>query len=340
MKLKKNGKVVFAELPGTELHRYYLVRKKGSKPEELSGVTTMMRRLGLGKSYGDVNPDILARAAARGTAIHEMLQGYEMGEAVPRIIHYEWNCANGSHMSGVEDCGKMLDRYATEISAGNFNVIAVEYLVSDNKSVASMIDAISQVDENTVDLIDYKSSSTLDKKGLAWQLSFYKYLFERQNKDIKVRNLLGVHCHDEKKVRLVGVPYEGDAAVEDALERFRTQGADAPLPSPVPSAALSVAEVLPEYPGIMKALELRRDCQTTIERIDSEIADAMSALKDRMREGHISEVLVPGGKYIFVEEHPSTRFDTQRFKAAHPEIYDKYTTQGTTAASLKFYKAK
>ena len=338
MKLAKNTKVSFVELPGTDLHKYLLTKRKGATPVELTGITTMMKRMNLSAGYGHIAHDVLARAASRGTAIHEMFQSWEKEGTTNTTIVYDWECENGSHGREAEDLSAMFSKYS-KLSAEHFKYVAVEYLISDNESVASMIDFVSEVDENTVDLIDYKSSSTLDKKGLSWQLSFYKYLFERQNKGIKVRNLYGVHCHDAKGLKLVSVPFMGEEAVEGALNTFRQYG-EVELEQPTLPATLTMSEFLPDYPGLPVALETKRQLQDAIKKIDAEFAEALDALKVKMREGHITEVAVPGGKYVFTEEHSSLRFDQKKFQAAHPEEYDKYCSESIVASSIKFYPTK
>ena len=98
--------------------------------------------------------------------------------------------------------------------------------------------------------------------------------------------------------------------------------------------------MLPDYPRLVTALEEKRQLQAMIDRIEAEYAPVMDALKDKMRDEHITEVSVPGGEYVFTEEHLSQRFDSKKFKADHPEEYEKYITTSSVAASLKFYKAK
>ena len=338
MKLKKNTKVSFVELPGTDLHKYLLTKRKGATPIELTGITTMMKRMNLSAGYGHIAHDVLARAASRGTAIHELFQNWELEGLANTTILYEWDCENGDHKNELEDVSDMLAKYS-KLSSENFKHVAVEYLVSDNESVASMIDFVSEVDENTVDLIDYKSSSTLDKKGLSWQLSFYKVLFERQNPKIKVRNLIGVHCHDPKGLKLVSVPFQGYEAVDGALNTFRQYG-EVELEQPTLPSTLTMSEFLPDYPGLPVALETKRQLQDAIKKIDAEFADALDALKEKMRSEHITEVSVPGGRYVFTDEHTSLKFDQKKFQAAHPEEYEKYCSEGMVAASIKFYPTK
>ena len=167
----------------------------------------------------------------------------------------------------------------------------------------------------------------------------YKVLFEKQNPKIKVRNLIGVHCHEPKGLKLVSVPFQGYEAVEGAINAFIHYGEEA-AEQPTLPATLTMGELLPDYPGLPIALETKRQLQDAIKRIDAEFAEALEALKAKMREEHITEVSVPGGKYVFTDEHSSLRFDQKRFQSAHPEEYEKYCSESTVASSIKFYPTK
>lgn len=334
MVLYRDKSIQFVELPGTDLHKYILTLDDGAT-KELIGVTTLMHRLGLSKSYASADPDVLARAAARGTAIHELLQDYEMGEFVVNTIQYTWTDSNGKDNTELEDCSALLRNYG-KLSKDNFRSVAVEYLVSDFECVASMVDYVSQVDEHTVDLIDYKSGRQMDKKALQWQLSFYKYLFERMNPTIKVRDLVGVHCNNARSLKLVSVPYLGDDAVEAKLEAYK-EGRDEPETETLP-VSFGLTQLVPHRPDLEMLLGLKMSLQKKMDDVEEEIGDALEELKDAMMEQHIADITVPGGKYVLVGEHEQTRFDSKKFKTAEPEMYEKYTTSSTVAAALKFYK--
>ena len=72
MRLKKINTVIFDELT----HSYICGDKL------LIGVTTLMKKHGLSPDYGDIPAEVLAKAAARGTAIHNLLEDYDNGKAV------------------------------------------------------------------------------------------------------------------------------------------------------------------------------------------------------------------------------------------------------------------
>ena len=109
MKLKVNKKVFFSDI----VHCYL-----NDKGEELIGVTSLMKKHGLGADYSGIPQDVLERAAERGSRVHRLLEDYDNGKAV-------------------EDC-PILQSYK---SLG-LQVAASEYLISDNRTVASSIDKV------------------------------------------------------------------------------------------------------------------------------------------------------------------------------------------------------
>ena len=148
MRLRKNKEVAFNEW----LHVY-----TASDGHTLIGVTELMKRHGLSPDYGGISKDVLEKAAARGTAIHQLLQDYDDGKAV------------------IED--ENLKAY----KALGLKVHCSEYLVSDNDIVATFIDKVL----DDCSLADVKSTSTVHRRPLEWQLSIGAYLFELQNPGIR-----------------------------------------------------------------------------------------------------------------------------------------------------------
>ena len=65
MKLKQNKKVFFSDI----VHCYL-----NDKGEELIGVTSLMKKHGLGADYSGIPQDVLERAAERGSRVHRLLE--------------------------------------------------------------------------------------------------------------------------------------------------------------------------------------------------------------------------------------------------------------------------
>ncbi len=68
-----------------------------------------------------------------------------------------------------------------------------------------------------ISLGDIKTTASLDREYLSWQLSIYAYLFELQNPLIKVDKLFGIWLRGNKS-ELVEIERKPDAEVKRLLE--------------------------------------------------------------------------------------------------------------------------
>lgn len=287
-------------------HFYYYNGK------QLQGVTKMINtRLFPDKYKTPDNMDseqwesTLAKAAEKGNAIHDACENYDYGHG---ILGYHDEVA----------------AYADACIKKDLAHIASEYIVTDKTCFASPIDKVFYVDEHTVDLGDIKTTSTLDKEYVSWQLSIYAELFERQNPDIKVRHLYGIHIRN-KKCRIVRVKRKSANDVDDLMmdEMFGMPivKAEPTLPS-MPSHYLEVQQEIAEL--IRTRTELKSKEDELKARILTEMDDA--------------EVTKWDGDIIsFTRTADSSRevFDTKRFKEEHPELYKQYTYITNTRGSVK-----
>lgn len=134
----------------------------------LSGVTSLLNRQLFKDKYTGISEEMLAKAASRGSLIHETIELVdELGVSsdMPEVIAY-------------------LDIK----SKNNLCTLENEYLVSDNEHIASSIDLVF----DDCSLADIKTTSKLDKEYVSWQLSIYAYLFELQNPTLKVNKLFAI----------------------------------------------------------------------------------------------------------------------------------------------------
>lgn len=176
-------------------HTYNIVRTNVF----LEGVTTLMKKQGLSPDYGDINPDVLARAAARGTAVHRMLEEYDCGRTCISKRDISWQNSDLTVGTDAIDFKAELKAY----SALGLKVITSEYLISDFNICASSIDKVIDAgDGEHVDLADIKTTSRFHNDSVAWQLSIYACLFERMNPNIKVRDIYGIWIRNGKCVKV------------------------------------------------------------------------------------------------------------------------------------------
>ena len=115
-----------------ELHTYHL------DGVELSGVTGMLHKTLFADKYAGISEEILNKAAAYGTSVHE---GVELFETM-----------------GINDGSQEVKNYNTIKTYAGFNFEASEYLVSDEQNIASCIDLVYTTEEGEIILADIKTT--------------------------------------------------------------------------------------------------------------------------------------------------------------------------------------
>lgn len=294
MRLRKNKEVAFNEW----LHVY-----TASDGHTLIGVTELMKRHGLSPDYGGISKDVLEKAAARGTAIHQLLQDYDDGKAV------------------IED--ENLKAY----KALGLKVHCSEYLVSDNEIVATFIDKVL----DDCSLADVKSTSSVHRRPLEWQLSIGAYLFELQNPGKKVPHLYCIHVRDgkAKQIEVNRIP---DEAVERLLEceRCGVVYSDNPVPSDAALALEEQAVVLAEQLDQIARLKL------AIKETEQASAELQQRLYDYMTENNLDEMACELGTFIRKAPYTKKSLDSTRLKKEKPELYEQYLKESEIKGSITF----
>lgn len=144
----------------------------------LKGITGMIKSQLFPDIYKDIPQYILDKAAERGTMVHESIElfdaGFEPKDTTPELENY-----------------KRIKR------ENELTTLANEYIVTDKEHFASAIDLVLCKGEDVI-LADLKTTYTLDKEYVRWQLSIYAYLFELQNPELNVSKLYALWLRDDK----------------------------------------------------------------------------------------------------------------------------------------------
>lgn len=144
----------------------------------LNGITGLIKSQLFPNLYKDIPQYILDKAAERGTMVHESIELFDAGFE-PKVSTPE------------------LENYKRIKQENELTTITNEYIVTDKEHFASAIDLVLCKGEDII-LADIKTTYTLDKEYVRWQLSIYAYLFELQNPDLKVSKLYALWVRDDK----------------------------------------------------------------------------------------------------------------------------------------------
>ena len=281
-----------------EAHTYHL------DGVELSGVTTMLKKMLFADKYAGISEEVLAKAAQYGTSVHE---GVELFETL-----------------GADDGSLEVKNYRKLKEMAGFNFEESEYLVSDNKTIASSIDLVFTDHDGGVWLADIKTTyGGLDKEYLSWQLSVYAYLFERQNPGLKVSGLIGIWLRKDE-CKWDTIQRRQDEEIEQLIYEYANN-----LPCTLNKGA--------ELPADVKKLaDAIADMETTIKNMTAQRDELKEKILGLMRDNNCDKVELDG-RVLITRVAATTResLDSKSLKADNPELYAKYLKTSPVKESLK-----
>lgn len=256
----------------------------------LKGITGMIKSQLFPDMYKDIPQYILDKAAERGTMVHESIElfdaGFEPKDTTPELESY-----------------KRIKR------ENGLTTLANEYIVTDKKHFASAIDLVL-CKGNDIILTDIKTTYTLDKEYVRWQLSIYAYLFELQNPELKVSKLYALWLRDDKS-EFVEIKRVEIDTIKDLLQcevdgrKFNAPAAKANnTPSEIKQAEKAVYSLIQQ-----------------IKELDTQKKELSKGLLKLMQD---NDVKTYKGKYITLSRKAaSTRedIDKKKLKDEYPEAY-------------------
>nr|DAV43986.1 MAG TPA: exonuclease [Caudoviricetes sp.] len=286
-----------------EAHEYLLIGEDFTSTV-YSGVTSILSEVLFPNKYKDVGDDVLARAAARGTRIHELCQA---SDTIPT-----------DRREGDEQYDAEVTNYELLKASNGITMIANEYLVSrDDWGVASQIDCV----DSEGNLYDIKTTYRLDTEYVSWQLSFYAEMFEAQNPTLKAGKLYAIWLRGTES-KLVEVPRKTPEQVEQVIQAWQA------------GETLTTAEGddIDRLVAIEEQIAILKD---SLSELETKRTQALEPIQARMIEDGVKSVDNPHIKITIVADSTSTRFDSKRFKADHSDLFNEYSTETTRAGYIK-----
>lgn len=304
----KEPNVVFDELN----HTY-----TNAEGKQLSGVTALLKRQLFADKYSGISEETLAKAAERGNLIHRQIEMYES-------------------LGGGEVSTPELEAYIRLKEDNELKAVATELLVSDGENVASGIDVVfekkikdisSDAWLSEIYLCDIKTTSSLDREYLSWQLSIYKYLFLLANPSLKVAGLLACWLPKEQygKSKLVPVDEKPEEWVKDLIE---TDARGEQWENP------EVALIAEREQSLVVPQELTRSIAQFL-ALEKQVKEFKAQLLLMMEEQGIKKWECDEFTATYTEPGTTTKFDSTAFKKDHPDLYEQYIKESERKASIR-----
>ena len=288
----------------SEDHTYWL----GDK--ELNGITSTLIK----RAYPDTykKPDrytqeewdaILANAAAKGSNMHETIELYdELGV-----------------MSELPE----LQSYIRVKEENGLEVLATEYVVSDEEHYATAIDKVMMTPNGDIILVDFKRTYDLHLENVTLQQSICKRWFEKLNPELEVTDIYVLWMRDDQWRFENLVPW-ADEILDELIEAdlndkpFEIEKAYGNLPAKV------------------------YDVQVYLRSLEQEVKAKTEELKT-IKDGLAEMMLAQGIKRFTtdilqmttVTPKPRETFDAKAFAADHPDLYKQYIKKSEVKPSVR-----
>ena len=282
----------------------------------LSGITSIIHKFIFPDLYSGVSQSTLSQAAERGTRLHNFVQLY-----VSDMLN--------------EDDKKELQPFID--ATKGIGWIASEYLVSDLQTVASSIDLVGNESGNLC-LYDLKTTAVLNTEYLRWQLSVYKYLFEKQNCDRHVVGLRAIHFRDGKcaVVNIEPLPTE----YVEALLAAYTNG-DETFDNPLHHIPDDLNDLLQAYAANEAALAEIDEVRKPLEERKKNLQEAVIS---SLQSHNLSQIENDTAKVTIGKDSERKTFDLKSFMSSdiYKQAADTYapfvkttTTKGRLTITLR-----
>ena len=277
----------------------------------LDGITSRIKQRLFPDEYAGVSEDVLAAAAERGHLIHNAIQRCDQEGYVPT----EDEMRNEPLLSCV-------DNYSDLMATNGLSSVANEYLVTDGHTYASPIDIVAEHDGQVL-LIDTKTTYTVNKEYVSWQLSVYADFFEAQNPELKVAGLaclwFKVRHGAIEDAQLIDLPRKDSGMVQRMLYT------EEPIYSETAAIDAEMAAINAEM------VELIREKNRIEARMDALKARTMVV----METNGLTSWKSNEAAYSYRKASTSNRFDSAAFKKAEPDLYKQYTKPCESKATLQ-----
>lgn len=264
--------------------------------EVLISVTQLLKLAGISPNYDFVNEEVLKAAAEKGTLIHKEIEDYiKKGE-----IGFT----------------KELHEFITYVKEQGIKILASEKQVYNDK-VAGTIDLIFQYSNGKVVYADFKTTSTIHKQAVSYQLSIYKDLDSNSEHEIDANyedaDLEVWHFLQDGSLEVRSVMEISDVALNKLYESVATG-------QPIEKTE-EEKQFLKELYDAEKVIAYYENERKLAEENRNKVRDKIIEV---MKAQGITKFENENISITYIAPTDAETFDSKRFKEENPNTYQEY----------------
>ena len=266
------------------------------KGEVLISVTQLLKLAGISPNYDFVNEEVLKAAADKGSLIHKEIEDYiKKGE-----IGFTTE----------------LHEFITYVKEQGIKILASEKQVYNDR-VAGTIDLIFQYPNGKVVYADFKTTSTVHKQAVSYQLSIYKDLDSNSEHEIDANyedaDLEVWHFLKDGSLEIYSVMEIAKPALDRLYESITT---GKPL-----EKTEEEKQFLKELYDAEKVIAYYENEKKLAEENRNKVRDKIIEI---MKEQGITKFENDNISITYIAPTDAETFDSKRFKEENPNTYQEY----------------
>ena len=285
-----------------ETHQYINI----NDGREFISVTQLMQKHNLSPNYSNISETVLSAKAERGKLIHKEIEEYIKANFVgftPEVSNF-----------------------INYVNENNVKCLASE-MILHNDIVAGTCDLILNYGTGSYTIADIKTTSTIHKDAVSWQLSIYAYL--TGNPIVNKGQVF--HFNEDGDLKVVDIPLKSYEEIDKLMECERKGEIYNANNNELVSQVISNED-----------LQKLSDLESYIKYIDAQKKEAeakeeelKSAILSKMEEKGLISLDFENLKLTVVGSVEKKMIDSVRLKKEMPEIAEKYTKTSVSKSYLK-----
>lgn len=285
-----------------DTHEYLLGDKK------LISVTQLMRKHGLAPSYDAVPSEVLKAKAERGTLIHKEIEQY----IKHREIGFTIELANFIEYM----------RLMREVNGINIEVLESEQIIY-NDIVAGTVD-LTLLEDGIYTVADIKTTATLHKEAVSWQLSIYAYLIAGITGNLPEKGQ-AFHFDKDGNLNVVDISLK---PIEEVIRLIDCERRGEIYTQELTVSNTQLAELV-EVESLIKRIEEQKKAA------EAQATELRAQLMQAMEANGVNSFENENIKITYVAPTTRTAIDSAKLKKELPEIAEKYSKTSNVKASLR-----
>lgn len=265
----------------------------------LISVTQLLKKHHLAPDYSAVDPEVLRKKAERGTLIHAEIELYVKAQEV----------------GFTAECASFIDWWRKVYQSD-----AESEKIVHNDAVAGTVDLIYKDKLGVKVIADIKTTSTIHKESVSWQLSVYNLLNGWDADEAQC-----IHFRPDGSLEEVDIPLKPKEEVERLIQCER-EGKEYAVGEIIPIETIALVE---------RAQAIIEEADRRKKEAEAQLEQVKDAIQKALEENGMTKYEDDRIRINLIAESKRVTIDSARLKKELPDVAAAYSKESVTKATIR-----